>query len=466
LSKSNNPTFRNLGKVKQAEDELFSKFQCPDEAVKEAIALTPLCRNIKVLFSGPPGTGKSALVAGISIVYFGGKNIGHVACDQSLMPDDVLWKLDLGALLKDGKEIVEARGIVIQPVKWIQEPGNANETLQKSLLSLLAEQEVVYRDQVFRSPDYLCFGDFNPVTLGGSSEFSWPFKDRWDEQIDIENLPLLSRVRLTLIKFTKGNIKDLRKIFQPVLSQTLIEEIWVDVERVDVPRWVAIFTELLIETYSGCVFDRNRQSQKYKNSCLQGKCEFYGELCSKIEVPISYRATDALISLAKARAWRARRTKINFDDVMFVFCFVLNHRIKLKSDFGAIYTSNMEFLTETLKTLQENKFNTFGLAAKHYIEIMEGKSSPETLMKLDDLSRKNLAVRPLFIEAAKFITSKESGIVETIEKTLSDLEKKTFTENDLDAIRKKIDEKVLSEGQRRRLTYRVDNLSKVRHPNE
>ena len=46
----------------------------------------------------------------------------------------------------------------------------------------------------------------------------WPFVDRWDCQVDLNDLGMMERVSLTLLKYDKGHSEDLRKLFKPILT--------------------------------------------------------------------------------------------------------------------------------------------------------------------------------------------------------------------------------------------------------
>ena len=392
---SGGPTFELLPKVREAESQLFSIWSAPDDAIREIVSLLPLAKDTKALLAGPPGAGKSVLVEGICRVYFGLDAIGKVQADPSLTPDDVLYRLDLAKLIKGEGEVVYPRKIVTQPVKWLNEITRANNVLQDAFLGLLAEREVEYRDQKFSSPHFLGLADFNPADLGGSQDLSWPVADRFDLLVEIPALPLIKRVNLTLSKYQGKHRKDLRDSYAQVLSFEEVQRAWDDIEKVTVPQSVSVLSEMLMEAITGCLFDRNRASALYREKCQLSSCEFYNELCSKIERPASFRATDALVSLGKARAWRERRNEISIDDILFLFPYVLAHRAKVKAQFLAPHNGDpLAFFEAEVKSTYEAKIETWKQALGFFAAAFKGDR--DATKSLRDMADRDLAVKGLF----------------------------------------------------------------------
>jgi MoxR-like ATPase len=373
------------------------------------------------------------------------------------MPDDALYRLDLGKLMKDGIEQVYPRDIVTKPIKWIQEPTLANKTLQNSLLFLLAENEISYRDQPFQSPDYICFGDYNPAELGGTVDMRWPFKDRWDARIDIENLELLPRVKLTLLKYSQGHFKDTRKLFKGVLDFEQVKKIWDDVERVSVPEWVSTITEMYVETFTACIYDPNRVSEIYKSKCMKGACEFYDEFCSQVTRPVGYRVTDALMCFAKARAWRSGRQEIALEDVLFCLPFVLNHRLAVKSDFMSTFKNTFDFAVKAVDDILANKLSSWKKAAGYYNDVLKTYDEA-TLKKLEDMGKRDLAIRSLHEEAMKAVKYKMSGKTRKIIEEIQGLKGKGYTKVDIEMVRETIETSDLLSEDKKNMIMTLDTL--------
>jgi|GEM_PF-1374564 MoxR-like ATPase len=389
------PTFALHPKVKEAEETLFGIWVAADEAIREIVSILPLARDTKALLSGPPGAGKSVLIEGIGKTYFGGEVIGKVQADPSLTPDDCLYKLDLAKLIRGEDEKVVPRRVVTSRLKWLNEFARANNVLQDAFLGLLSEREVEYRDQKFTSPNFLCLADYNPAELGGEQDLSWPIADRFDALVEIPTLSLLKRVSLTLSKYQGKHLKDLRGSYSNVLTSEEMQSVWDDVEKVTVPQPVSVLTEMLMEAITGCVYDRSRVSTLYKEKCSVGRCSFWNEVCSKIERPASFRATDALVSLGKARAWREKRTEISVDDILFLFPYVLAHRAKVKAQFLLPYGGDtLAFYKKEVNDTYEAKAEVWKRAMGYFYEAFRGNK--DAISKIRDMADRDLAVKGLF----------------------------------------------------------------------
>ncbi|MDV3293468.1 MAG: MoxR family ATPase [Nitrososphaerales archaeon] len=419
------PTFELLPKVMEAETQLFSVWLASERTTQELISLLPLAKDTKALLAGPPGAGKSVLIEGICRIYFGLENLGKVQADPSLTPDDVLYRLDLAKLIRGEGEVVYPREVVTKPVKWLNEVTRANSVLQDAFLGLLAEHEVSYRDAKFRSPPFVALADYNPADMGGSQELSWPVSDRFDVLIEVGALPLLKRVSLTLEKYQGKHHKDLRETFKSTLTFEEMQKAWEDVERVTVPEPVSVLAELLVEEITGCIYDRNRVSALYRESCAPGRCEFFKEMCSKIERPASYRVTDALVSLGKARAWRDRRPEISIDDILFLMPYVLAHRAKVKAVNLTPYNgSAAKFFREEVGEVYESKKDVWKEAVQLYSLILSGFDK-DAMAKLRDIANRDLATRGLYSHVGEAVRG-------TLDEILRRAQSEAFTAKDVE----------------------------------
>ena len=142
------PSFIHYEKYRKGIEMLFSVWKAPTPEIKEILSLMPITEGIAWAIQGPPGTGKSAFIKTMAKIFYEGK-VANIKLDESLMPDDVLYFLDLPKLLREGKEEVHPRPILTSWLKWANEMmTRANQTVKNAFLGLLAEGEVIYKDKV------------------------------------------------------------------------------------------------------------------------------------------------------------------------------------------------------------------------------------------------------------------------------------------------------------------------------
>ena len=71
------------------------------------------------------------------------------------------------------------RPIVTQPIKFFNEVNRSQASVEDAILGLIAEGEVEYRGEVFKSPPYTAFMDTNPHVGGNDLAFT----DRIDMEL-------------------------------------------------------------------------------------------------------------------------------------------------------------------------------------------------------------------------------------------------------------------------------------------
>lgn len=165
---------------------------------------------------------------------------------------DMLFCIDLGRLTQ-GEEVVTPRELVTSRLKFINEVQRANPVSYNGLLSLLAERQVVYRDQVFASPPYACIMDANPHDAG-SAEIPQAFFDRIDFSYDMPLQDFTGVVRWQRNLATKGGMHwgMLADLAEPQLTGAQMDEIWQDVGRIAVPEAINCLAALIAAHFQKC----------------------------------------------------------------------------------------------------------------------------------------------------------------------------------------------------------------------
>jgi len=336
---------------KKGLEQVFDLYQAPNTEISNFISSCLLVKDGTVLLNGIYGTGKTQLVQIIRKTFFsdgnGDSDYGYITCTQDLTAMDTLFDINLASLMQ-GKEEVSARALVGARFKFINEVQRANSLVYNALLPLLSEKMVIYRDQLFHSPNYLCFLDANPAD-SGSSEIPQAFMDRIDYSIDVPLMTSNGLINLQEKSKQKGmkHWGDTSSMIQAVLTSKQMDMLWKDVEQVSVSKEIDQILALLASYLQNCHYaDRALVSQDYQLPC--SNCTYRAETCSKlIEVPGS-RFLLSLLRLAQARAWLQNKKEVEIEDILWGLPYTLSHRLKLKIDSLRLYPNINQWLKEEL----------------------------------------------------------------------------------------------------------------------
>ena len=388
------PTFVHRDAIIEGVDWIFSYFQAPDIVVQNLITSTLLVKNAVVLLSGTYGTGKNQLVGLIRQSFFsapeGDFDAWKISCVQDLTPHDILYHLDLGRLQK-GEEHVTPRPLISARLKYINEVQRATPLVHNALLSLLSEREVTYRNQVFRSPDFLCYLDRNPEDEG-SSPISRAFLDRVDYSIEIPAIGFDGALSLQTRKMSTGSADwgDLSSRIPSRLTADQMTEVWDDVLKVAIPRDVLALANMVGFSFRVCiVVDRTVAHPDFRLDC--SRCEFKAEICSHLEgSPPAYRFIESGLKVAQARAWLDGRRVVEEEDFLFSLPFILGHRLRLRADLNASYAHSQQWIMDDAWRTIKNKIPTWHRAIGAWTS--RGR---EDLALLHDLGQRDLVVREL-----------------------------------------------------------------------
>jgi len=427
------PVFIHYDKYQKGIETLFSVWKAPTPEIKEILSLVPITEGIAWAIQGQPGTGKSAFIKTMAKIFYEGK-VANIKLDESQMPDDVFYYLDLPRLIKDGVEVVHPRPFLKTWLKWANEMmTRSNQTVKNACLGLLAEGEIVYKDTVLAAERGIFINDYNRYLINSLEEADLAFLDRHDVNVNIPMTGFKEDVELILLKYGGGrHARDISSLVEPVLSELETKEICKDVKRVEVPVEVAIWTTMLLQAFKVCKYKRSLKSPAFRMECRD--CEFSAEPCADLKSPVSTRAVDSVIALAKARAWKHHRDRVEIGDVLFVLPYVINHRLLLKPEKAVQYLNEEEYAKQMIKSLFERKQKIWKDAAQNYVVV--AKSSIEDAAKaldwFSEYEKKDLVVRELGNWAKAIFKSRCQSIVEKIKETIETFKKEGYSLEDLD----------------------------------
>ena len=431
--KKNKPSFIHYDKYRKGIELLFSVWKAPTPEIKEILSLVPITEGVAWAIQGQPGTGKSAFIKTMAKIFYEGK-VANIKLDESQMPDDTLYFLDLPKLLKEGKEEVHPRPILKSWLKWANEMmTRANQTVKNAFLGLLAEGEVVYKDRVLKTSPGIFIDDYNRYLINSLEEADLAFLDRHDVNVNIPMTGFKEDVELILMKYGGGrHARDISSLVEPVLSEAETREICEDVKRVEVPVEVAIWATMLLQAFKVCKYKRSLKSPMFRLDCEN--CEFGSEPCSDLKAPISTRAIDSVIALAKARAWKHHRDRVEIGDVLFVLPYIINHRLLLKPEVAVQYLNEEEYARQIVKSLFERKQKIWKEAAQNYVVVAKGsvENAAKALDWFSEYEKKDLVVRELGNWAKAIFKSKCQGLVKKLSEAVETFKKEGYSLEELD----------------------------------
>jgi len=329
------PSFCHHAEVMEGFTRLFKIFQLPHPFLRQSLFASLLIENAIVLLSGTYGTGKTQLVQLIRKVCFSDQGeetpFALETCHQDLTAFDVLYHLDL-AELQAGREVVHPKPMVVARLKFLNEIQRASPGLFNALLPLLAERRVVYREQEFQAPSFVCIMDRNPFDAG-SSEIPEAFLDRIDYSFEIPAAHLqeslcIQKLRRTPGGYHWGAIDDLA---DPILSIGRLERVWADVRLVEIPRRTSLLAGMLTDSFRLCIStERSIARPEYDLACHD--CQFQGEVCSHLLKVPGMRLDNSLLRLAQALAWMDKRRHAGDQDILKALPWCLPHRLALRPE--------------------------------------------------------------------------------------------------------------------------------------
>lgn len=334
-------------RVLEGLDRVFSAWLAPSEDARDVISASVLVKNCKIMLTGPWGTGKTTLVRAIMKALFSDvyrtdpKPV--VTFSQGKTEFDVFFHLDTGRLVREGEEVVEPRPIVTSPFKFFNEVQRGSDRVYAALLSLLAEGYVEYRGRVFRSPPYVAFLDRNPVDAA-SSELPGALVDRVDVEVVIPPLDAVSQYELTTMKHN-ASVDDVVELVEPTLTSRDMAEAWEGVYEILVDPSATLALGFL-QTSFQCQRGRETAAPWFRPPCA--RCEFNGELCSKVEAAPGSRWVESTIRVAKALAWLEGSPVATVGHVVRAMPFTLGHRLRLTPEQMAVHSSGQDFVRRVL----------------------------------------------------------------------------------------------------------------------
>ncbi|MHA2353135.1 MAG: AAA family ATPase, partial [Candidatus Thorarchaeota archaeon] len=313
--------------------------------------LNALAPRSAMLLVGGHGGGKTTLVKLLGRMMTGRSldeiEDGILRGHPQLTEEKMVATLKPGPLMKEGVEVVVWRRFVTDFWKIIDEVNRLTPHAQNILLSLLAEGEVKYYDEIKRCEEYCLYATLNPSDAG-TFDIGPPFLDRFGLAVPI-TMPTVNDLEL-ILSARDERLFGFDELWQvpAVLTEENLLTIWNLADKVRVPPETSEFMRSLVREFGACIrVDKSQSSGLTVETGLCDGCHFSTtkSVCNKVIIPLSVRAAKDLNRYSKAAAWLVGAQEVSVEIVKSLAPLVFWHRTRLVRDelerspyYGDVYT--------------------------------------------------------------------------------------------------------------------------------
>ena len=296
-----------------------------------------------VFYQGTPGSSKTSIaklvahhIYGISLENIEKATIkGH----EGITDTDMLAMLDMGLLIKEGKEVAHARPFVKSMVRIIDEVNRLGPQQRNMLYSIASDGEVEYRGKVFRAPQGPLFATANYADAG-NTELEVPFLDRLDVQIEASSLNPWY-IELFSNRKNKNLKQELENIVNKPQSLSVgdFKQARKEITSIKFSEEAMSKLAYFIAEVNYCYMARKEVSKKKKGlasrvkpgNALCSKCSHYAaggdNLCYMTENEITPRSVRAIFNFTSGLAWWMGKKEVRLDELRAVLPYTLSHKL-------------------------------------------------------------------------------------------------------------------------------------------
>jgi MoxR-like ATPase len=390
-----------------------------------------------MLLVGGHGGGKTTLVKLLGRMMTG-KSLdeiddGMLRGHPQLTEEKMVATLRPGPLMKDGVEVVVWRKFVTGFWKMIDEVNRLTPHAQNILLSMLAEGELKYYDEVKKCEEYCLFATLNPSDAG-TFDLAPPFLDRFGIAVPI-TMPTINDLELILTTRDE-RLFGYDELWQvpAILSEEDLLTIWNLADKVPVSTRASEYMRSLVREFGACI--RTDKSQTHELTVETGLCDgchfnTAKSVCNKVIIPLSVRAAKDLNRYAKAAAWLVGAGEVGVEIVKSLAPLVFWHRTRFTSDEmerSPFYGDRFAFAGHLVE-LASTRFAQREAAIELMEKLRTGTADKEALEQLKEMGKSDLLVKIDYVNFAKELKKKRYvKMVQSVEKGVKDKDVSKLTE--------------------------------------
>ncbi len=398
--------------------------------------LNSLVPRSAMLLVGGHGGGKTTLIKLLGRMLTG-KSLdeiedGMLRAHPQLTEEKMVATLRPGPLMKEGLEVVVWRRFVTNFCKIIDEVNRLTPHAQNILLSMLAEGELKYYDEVKKCDDYSLYATMNP-TDSGTFDLAPPFLDRFGIAVPI-TMPTIDDMELILASRDE-RLFGYDEMWQvpAIATEEDILTIWNLADKIPVAHDASEFMRSLVREFGACI--RVDKSQSHSLTVETGLCEgchfnTAKSVCNKVVIPLSVRAVKDLNRYCKAAAWLVGAPEVAVEIVKSLAPLVFWHRTRYVSDDleKSPFFGNPFLFTQHLVELASARFAQRDAAIKLMDKLKLGEAEKSSLDELKEMGKSDLLVQLDYIRLAKELKkSSYAAMVKSIDKAASSSSVKELT---------------------------------------
>lgn len=412
--------------------------------------LNALVPRSAMLMVGGHGGGKTTL-AKILGRMMTGKSLeevedGILRSHPQLTEEKMIATLKPGPLMKDGIEVVVWRRFSTDFWKIIDEVNRLTPNAQNILLSLLAEGELKYYDQVKRCEEFCLYATLNPIGAG-TFEVGPPFLDRFGIAVPI-TMPTVNDLELILAS-RDDRLFGYDELWQvpAILTEENLLTIWNLADKIAVSHEASEYMRSIVREFGACIrVDKSQSKGLTVETGLCDGCHYNTakSVCNKVIIPLSVRAAKDLNRYSKAAAWLVGAQEVTVEIVKSLAPLVFWHRTQYVRDEleRSPYYGDAYAYTVHLVELASSRFVQRAPAIAILDAMKQGKETKAASDELKEMSKSDLLVQLDYMGLAsglkksgyqKMVTRVEKGIknqsVEELNQIREDLVKETDLPN-------------------------------------
>ena len=382
--------------------------------------LNALVPRSAMLLVGGHGGGKTTLVKLLGRMMTGRSldqiEDGILRGHPQLTEEKMVATLKPGPLMKEGVEVVVWRRFVIDFWKIIDEVNRLTPHAQNILLSLLAEGEVKYYDEIKRCEEYCLYATLNPADAG-TFEIGPPFLDRFGMAVPI-TMPTVNDLELILAARDE-RLFGFDELWQvpALLTEENLLTIWNLADKVHVSTDASEFMRSVVREFGACIrADKSQSSGLTVETGLCDGCHFSTtkSVCNKVIIPLSVRAAKDLNRYSKAATWLVGAQEVTVEIVKSLAPLVFWHRTRLVRDEleRSPYYGDVFAYTKHLVELAASRFAQRAPAIAIMDKLKQGQESKDAMDELKEMAKSDLLVRLDYTAFAKEL--RKSGYTKTV----------------------------------------------------